>query len=307
VVAVAFRLFAAPDGFGVPIDSIEWRLRSERILSGLAVGGSLAVAGVFLQALLRNPLAEPAILGLTSGAGLGVVVWIYLAYQATGAIVQYHAPIAPALLGSLGALAIVGALGQRRGLIDPITLILVGVVVSLICGAGILFIQYLMPDRGVAMASRWVMGALSDDIGMGWILAVAGLTVVSTAIGVWLGPAIDAATMSEDEARSVGVRLGALRTTLFLLAGALSAGSVLLAGPIGFVGLVCPHLGRILGGPSHRSLVVNSCILGGAVIVLADAGVRLVDLGAGRMPLGVLTALIGGPVFIAMLRREMRR
>jgi iron complex transport system permease protein len=113
--------------------------------------------------------------------------------------------------------------------------------------------------------------------------------------------------MSEDEARSVGVRLGALRTTLFLLAGALSAGSVLLAGPIGFVGLVCPHLGRLLGGPSHRLLVVNSCILGGAVIVLADAGVRLIDLGAGRMPLGVLTALIGGPVFIAMLRREMLR
>ncbi len=305
--AVGLRLFAAPEGFGTPIDAIEWRLRSERILSGLAVGGSLAVAGVFLQALLRNPLAEPAVLGLTSGAGLGVVIWIYLAYLATGAIVQYHAPIAPALLGSLGALAVVGVLGQRRGLIDPITLILVGVVVSLICGAGILFVQYLMPDRGVAMASRWVMGALSDDIGLGWIYGVAALAVFSTAIGVWLGPSIDAASMSEDEARSVGVRLGLLRTTLFLLAGALSAGSVLLAGPIGFVGLVCPHIGRLIGGPTHRFLVVNSCILGGAVIVLADAGVRLIDLGAGRMPLGVLTALIGGPVFIAMLRREMRR
>ncbi len=305
--AIVLRLYAAPDGLGAPMDAIEWRLRSERILSGLAVGGSLAVAGVFLQALLRNPLAEPAVLGLTSGAGLGVVIWIYLAYRATGAVVQYHAPIAPALLGSLGALAIVGALGQRRGLIDPITLILVGVVVSLISGAGILFVQYLMPDRGVAMASRWVMGALSDDIGLGWIVAVAALAAISTGIGIWLGPSIDAASMSEDEARSVGVRLGTLRTTLFLLAGALSAGSVLLAGPIGFVGLVCPHIGRLIGGPSHRLLTLNSCILGGAVIVLADAGVRVIDLGAGRMPLGVLTALIGGPVFIAMLRREMRR
>lgn len=304
--AITLRLLASPDGLALPLDAIEWDLRARRVLSGVAVGASLAVAGVFLQALLRNPLAEPAVLGLTSGAGLGVVVWIYIAYQATGAIVQYHAPIAPALLGSLGALAIVGGLGQRRGLIEPITLILVGVVVSLICGAGILFVQHLMPDRGVAMASRWVMGSLSDDIAMRWIVGVAGLALASTVAGAWLGPSMDAASMSEDEARSVGVRLGALRAALFLLAGALSAGSVLLAGPIGFVGLVCPHLARLLGGAAHRPLVVSSALLGGAVIVLADVGVRMIDLGAGRMPIGVLTALIGGPIFIALLRREMR-
>lgn len=301
------RMLASPEGLALPLDGIEWDLRGRRAMSGVAVGASLAVAGVFLQALLRNPLAEPAVLGLTSGAGLGVVVWIYIAYQATGAIVQYHAPIAPALLGSLGALAIVGGLGQRRGIIEPITLILVGVVVSLICGAGILFVQHLMPDRGVAMASRWVMGSLSDDIEIGWILGVAGLALVSVTVGAWLGPSMDAAIMSEDEARSVGVLLGALRATLFIFAGALTAGSVLLAGPIGFVGLVCPHIVRLVGGAAHRPLVVSSALLGGAVIVLADVGVRMIDLGAGRMPIGVLTALIGGPVFIALLRREIRR
>lgn len=305
--AVALRLLASPDGVSLPLDGFEWRLRSMRVGSGVAVGASLAVAGVFLQALLRNPLAEPAVLGLTSGAGLGVVLWMYAAYRATGAIVQYHAPVAPALLGSLAALGVVGLLGQRRGLIEPVTLILVGVVVSLVCGAGIVFVQHLMPDRGVAMASRWVMGALSDDVGAPWILGVGALALGSTALGAWLGPAMDAAGMSEDEARSVGVRLGPLRATLFLLAGALSAGSVLLAGPIGFVGLVCPHVARMLGARSHRPLVVSAALLGGAVIVLADAGVRLVDLGAGRMPIGVLTALLGGPAFIALLRREMRR
>lgn len=305
--AAALRLLAAPDGLSLPLDAIEWRLRGERVASGLAVGMSLAVAGVFLQALLRNPLAEPAVLGLTTGAGLGVALWVYAAYRATGVIVQYHAPIAPALLGSLGALAVVGALGQRRGLIEPVTLILVGVVVSLVCGAGILFVQHLLPDRGVALASRWVMGALSDDVGLRWIALVGALAVGSVALGFRLGPAMDAASMSEDEARSVGVRLGALRATLFLLAGALTAGSVLLAGPIGFIGLVCPHLARMLGGAAHRPLVVNAALLGGSAIVLADAGVRLIDLGAGRMPIGVLTAIIGGPVFIALLRREMRR
>ena len=103
------------------------------------------------------------------------------------------------------------------------------------------------------------------------------------------------------------VRLGALRAGLFVMSGALAAGSVVLAGPIGFVGLVCPHLARLLSGPSHRTLVVGSALLGAGAIVAADAGVKLIDLGAGRMPLGVLTALVGGPVFIALLRREMLR
>jgi iron complex transport system permease protein len=291
--AAALRLLAAPDGLSLPLDAIEWRLRGERVASGLAVGMSLAVAGVFLQALLRNPLAEPAVLGLTTGAGLGVALWVYAAYRATGVIVQYHAPIAPALLGSLGALAVVGALGQRRGLIEPVTLILVGVVVSLVCGAGILFVQHLLPDRGVALAQ--LDATRATDLSGTALLADEPFS------------AMDAASMSEDEARSVGVRLGALRATLFLLAGALTAGSVLLAGPIGFIGLVCPHLARMLGGAAHRPLVVNAALLGGSAIVLADAGVRLIDLGAGRMPIGVLTAIIGGPVFIALLRREMRR
>lgn len=305
--AVALRLLASPDGLELPRDAIEWRLRSGRIASGLIVGAALASAGVFLQALLRNPLAEPAVLGLTGGAGLGVVLWIYSGYLATGAIVQYHAPILPALAGSLGALAVVGALGQRRGLLDPTALILVGVVLSLICGAGVMFVQHLLPDRGVALASRWVLGAISDDVSARWLLGVGALTLVSVALGVAMGPAMDAASMSDDEARSVGVRLGALRAGLFVMSGALAAGSVVLAGPIGFVGLVCPHLARLLSGPSHRTLVVGSALLGAGAIVAADAGVKLIDLGAGRMPLGVLTALVGGPVFIALLRREMLR
>lgn len=305
--AVVLRLLASPEGLEWPRDAIEWQLRSGRIASGLVVGAALASAGVFLQALLRNPLAEPAVLGLTGGAGLGVVLWIYSGFLATGAIVQYQAPILPALFGSLGALGVVGALGQRRGLIDPTALILVGVVLSLICGAGVMFVQHLLPDRGVALASRWVLGAISDDVPLRWLVGIGAMTLASVALGAWLGPSMDAASLSDDEARSVGVRLGALRAALFLMSGALSAGSVVLAGPIGFVGLVCPHLVRLVAGPGHRTLVVGSALLGAAAIVSADAGVKLIDLGSGRMPIGVLTALVGGPVFIALLRRELRR
>jgi len=305
--AVALRLFAATGGLDVPRDGVEWELRGLRIVCGLSVGAALAISGVMLQALLRNPLAEPAVLGLTSGAGLGVVLALYAGYAATGAIVRYEPPAIPALLGALAALGIVGALGQRRGVIEPVSLILIGVVVSLICGAGIVFVQHLMPDRGVAMSARWVMGAINDDVAWSWALCIGALTLAGVGVGAWQGPTMDAAALGEDEARSVGVRLGVVRAWLFVLSGALTAGAVLLAGPIGFVGLVCPHLVRLLAGPSHRVVVIGSALLGAALIVLADASVKMIDLGGGRMPIGVITAIVGGPVFIWMLRREQVR
>ncbi|MBL0922815.1 MAG: iron ABC transporter permease [Phycisphaerales bacterium] len=302
--AIALRFAASPDGLRWPVDDFEFDLRALRIACALTVGAALAISGVMLQALLRNPLAEPAVLGLTTGAGLGVVVSIFIAYSATGSILLYAPPALPALIGALGALAIVGALGQRRGLIDPVSLILVGVVLSLICGAGIVFVQHLLPDRGVAMATRWVTGSISDETPWRRIVAVAAATLVAGSLATTFSRALDAAALSDDEARSVGVPLGLVRAALFIGSGALTAGAVLIAGPIGFVGLVAPHAVRRLSGPRHRSLVPASALLGGALIVLADAGVRLIDLGAGRMPIGAITAILGGPAFLWLLRRE---
>jgi len=302
--AAALRLLIGPAGLAPPADEIAWRLRSARVLGGAAVGGGLAVAGVMLQALLRNPLAAPSVLGLTSGAGLGVALSMYLAYLATGAIVQHRPPAAAAFAGSIVALAVVYTLGQRRGLIEPVSLILTGVVVSLICGAGVTFIQHLMPDTGVAMTTRWLFGSLTDELTVEWLAVATGLVLIGAGVGVWLGPAMDAASLGEDEARSVGVPLGAIRMSLFLTAGALTTISVLIAGPIAFVGLVCPHLVRLLAGPSHRQLLVGAGLTGAALIIAADALVRALDFGAGRMPIGVLTALLGGPFFLWLLRRQ---
>lgn len=307
--AATLRLLATPGVGGHPTlapprDAVEWRLRSERVGIGLVVGAALAVSGVMLQALLRNPLAEPGVLGVTSGAGLGVVASIYIGFRATGAVAVYSPPAGAAVLGAFGALAVVFALGQRRGLVEPVALVLIGVVVSVICGAGVVFLQHLLPAQGWAVAMQWTLGGLSDEAGTPSILAVGALTLAGVAIGVWLGPAMDAASLGEDESRSVGVPLAWLRAALFTLAGALAAGSVLLAGPIGFVGLVCPHAVRVVAGPSHRPLVIGSALAGGALIIAADAAVRLVDLGAGRLPIGVLTALVGGPSFLWLLRRR---
>ncbi len=304
--AVALRFAAAPGELGAPRDALEWSLRGLRAASGAAVGASLALAGVLLQCLLRNPLAEPATLGLTTGAGLGVTLFTYAHYLATGAIARYDSPAAAATAGSLAALAIVGLLARRRTGLDPVSLILTGVVVSLTCGAGIVLVQHLLPDRGVAMGARWVTGALSDETSWGWALGVLTLASLAAASTSALASALDAASLGEDEARSVGVPLGALRLGLFLGSGLLTAGAVMLAGPIGFIGLVAPHLTRILVGPGHRALAPAAAMLGAALVVAADAAVKLVDLGAGRMPIGVITAILGGPVFLALLRTEVR-
>jgi iron complex transport system permease protein len=309
--AVALRLLLGPGGLELPRSGLEWRLRSWRVLSGAAAGASLALGGVMLQSLLRNPLASPDLIGPAAGAGFAVMLSAYLGFAAgAGAEVAgwgrwgLVADAPAALAGSLSALGIVYLLSQRRGLVDPVSLVLVGVIVSIICGAGMLFIAHLMPPQLRLELSRWTVGSLSDEVGAAMLVMVLALSVAGMAAGVWLGPAMDVASLSEDEARSAGVAVGLLRLALFVLSGLLTAGAVLLAGPVGFVGLVAPHTARLVGGSAHRPLAVTAALAGASLVILADAGVRAIDLGAGRMPLGVLTALVGGPVFLLLLRRE---
>lgn len=298
----ALRLLVGPEGLDPPRDTLEWSLRIGRVLSGAAVGGALGAAGVMLQALLRNPLAAPAVLGLTAGAGFGVTLVTFLGFSTAGAIAGQSATGLGALLGAIAVLVIVYSLAQRRGVIEPVTLILVGVVVSMICAAGTVLLQHLMPERGLVATMRWLFGSLRDDAPRLATYSVLALTSLCVIVGAKLGPAMDAASLDDDEARSVGVSLHRLRLVLLSLAGALTAGSVVIAGPIGFVGLICPHAVRYVVGPSHRTLVAGSTLLGATVIIGADALIRVIDLGAGRMPIGVLTALVGGPAFIWLLR-----
>jgi len=304
--AVVLRLGVGTGGFAFADSDQIARLRLIRVLAAVAVGCGLAGAGVMLQSLMRNPLASPDLLGLSAGSGLAVLVSAYVGYLATGAMTPSAADPVAALVGAGAALAFVYSLSQRRGFIEPVTLILVGVVVSIVCGAGGALIRQLMPDGGFAV-SRLIVGRISDDLSMGMAVGVLAVMVGGVAVGVWLGPAMDASAMSDDEARSVGVPIGRLRLTLFVLSGVLTAGTVVLAGPIGFVGLVIPHAVRLVIGPSHRALVVGSALLGSSAILLADTGVRLVPMSTGRLPLGVVTALIGGPIFLWMLYVSLRK
>ena len=303
--AAGARLVAEAGGVGWPEgDSagVVLELRGVRAASAAVVGAALGAAGALLQATLRNPLASPFVLGLTSGAGLGLVIATWASYLATGMIVQQSANPVPVLTGAFGALGLVYLLGRRGGLIDPARLILVGVIVSVLCGAVTMLVQHMLPDRGMAVFTRWVMGTISQDTRWGLIGTVGAVTAAGVAVGGAMGRSLDAASLGDDEAASVGVRLGRLRSASLLIAGVLTAGSVLIAGPIGFVGLVCPHVVRLIAGPGHRTLVVGSALAGAALLVLADAAVAVIRAPAGELPVGVLTALIGAPVFIVLLR-----
>ncbi len=306
IAAALLRLVVGGDSPAWPASEELWRLRGARVLAGTVVGACLGGAGVMLQCLLRNPLASPDLLGLASGSGFGVMFASYLAFKAGQGIAPGAASAPAALIGSLGALGIVYALSQRRGILEPVTLILIGVVVSIIASAATMFVQHMLPDRGVA-AGRWLLGALNDDTTGGQLAAVGGVALAVVLGAAWMGPAMDAASLSDDEARAVGVPLDRLRAFLFIGAGVLSAGSVILAGPIGFVGLICPHVVRLGAGPGHRVLVLGAAGAGAALVVGADAAVKAVDLSSGRLPIGVITSIIGGPLFVVMLRREFAR
>src|ERR1043165_2455243 len=269
--AVALRLLIGEKGaFGWPDEPGLRQIRLERVCSGAIVGAALAVGGVLLQCLLRKPLASPDLLGLASGSGFGVMLAAYGAYRAGLGIAPATSSVPAALIGALAALGLVYGLSQRRGLIEPVTLILVGVIISIIFGAATVFVQYLLPDRGIA-AARWLLGALNDENTWARLGAVGGITVAAVIAGALLARQMDAASLSEDEARSLGVHLGALRAVLFVLSGLLTAGAVVLAGPIGFVGLVCPHAVRLSAGPAHRSLVVGSALAGSTPGLAAGA------------------------------------
>lgn len=280
-------------------------LRRDRLLIGLIVGAALAISGTLLQSLLRNPLASPYILGLSSGAALGVMIawagWLPWAMQVSTA--------GAALGGAVLTMLIVYLLAQKRGRLDPLGLLLVGVIVNAINGAAIMCINYINPHGIRGDMVRWMMGHLDDNVAMETILIVGGVTVAGGLIAFLLGRSMDVATFDDAEAHSLGLQPGRLRLLLFTIAGVLTAGAVMLAGPIGFVGLICPHIVRLMAGPSHRTVIVGAALAGGIVVVGADTGIKYVASVAnvGLMPIGVLTALIGGPAFLLLLRAQLGR
>jgi iron complex transport system permease protein len=283
-------------------------LRGTRVITAALTGASLAVAGALLQSLLRNPLASPDLLGLSSGAGLGVMIAIFVSFLAGSGLADPGGigATGAAIIGACAALALVYAASQRKFFVEPVTLILVGVIVGVMCSAGITLLKHLLPDQGVA-AARLLVGALRDDVHTSHLVIATIILCVSTAVALTMHRSIDACSLSDDEATSIGINIRRVRLVQFLCAGTLTAASVVLAGPIGFVGLIAPHAVRLTLGPRTAPLLLGCLLTGAALVIAADtlvALVREVFPSTGRLPISVITALIGGPVFIYLLRRE---
>ncbi len=282
----------APGGGGV-YHSLIYQLRLPRAVCAFAVGGLLAVAGALMQVLLRNPLADPYILGVSGGAAVGAL--LVMTAGAAGTAVG-----GGAFAGALISILLVFVLARRRGNWTAMGLLLTGVVVAAGWGAVISFLLAVSPAASLHGMLFWLMGDLSDS-------AHPGLAAAALMVG--LGAALPVArhlnmlSRGEQHAAAVGVSTMPLQLYIYLLASGLTAAAVTLAGGIGFVGLITPHLLRLIMGNDQRVLLPASALLGGTLLVLADTLARTV-MAPQQLPVGILMAFIGVPVFLYLLNHK---
>ena len=275
--------------------TLVFELRLPRALSAFAVGGLLALAGVLLQVLLRNPLADPYILGVSGGAAVGALSSLFLG--AAGVWVT-----GGAFAGSLLAMLLVFGLAGARGHWNPARLLLTGVVIAAGWGAVISFLLALAPGSTVQGMLFWLMGDLSRS---GAVAPPLFTLAAGVLLALPLARALNLLGRGELAAAALGEDPARLKIMIYFLASLLTAMAVTVAGTVGFVGLVIPHLARLLGGSDHRWLVPNAVLLGGGFLVLADTLARWM-LAPSQLPVGVVTALLGVPTFLYLLTRSQR-
>ena len=283
---------------GSDASSIVRDLRAPRVMLAFLVGGSLGVCGAALQAMIRNPLAEPYLLGLSSGAGLGAVIAI--ATRAGGA---WAVPIA-AFIGALAAVALVYRLSLVAGRrLDPHVLLLSGVVVGAFAGALMSAVMVLSDAPGVRNAFLWLLGGFGAASwrALGVFSVYASLPV---ALLLFHARSLDLIALGDEPAQHLGADVDRLRRLVYLCTALLTAASVATCGIIGFVGLVVPHAVRTMFRPVHRTLLPVVFVVGGCFLVLADV-VSRVAVRPLELPVGVVTALIGVPLFALLLRRTL--
>jgi iron complex transport system permease protein len=275
--------------------------RMPRVLAAALVGASLAIAGAVFQALLRNPLASPDTLGVSGGAALGAMVAITFHLDVS----LFGVPAIPvaSFAGSIGALAIVYLLGtaRRRGL-SSMTLLLAGVALNAFFSALVLFVQYFADFAETFRSVRWLMGSL-DVAGYTQIVAVIPLLALSAAGFATLPRALDLLSLGSDAAAVRGVDVGRTERIALLSASLATGASVALAGPIAFVGIIIPHLVRLIVGADHRLVLPASALAGAALLVGCDVAARTL-FSPLEIPVGVITAFVGAPFFLYLLMRR---
>jgi iron complex transport system permease protein len=280
-------------------------IRLPRILLGIFVGASLSVAGTSFQALLRNPLADPYVLGVSSGAAVGAIIAL---------IVESHLALSPelaglmtpfgAFVGAAATVAVVFVLGRRDGQIDSGTLLLGGVITASFLSAVIMFLMSTLAGGNLRGASYWLMGDLSTPqpnsllylLGVGFVLAAGAIYTTASDLNLLLA--------GEKEAMHLGVDVPRVRIVVYVAASILTGLAVSVSGTIGYVGLLVPHVMRLIFGSDHRMLLPASALGGAIALVIADTLARTV-VAPSDLPVGAVTAMAGAPLFIYLLRRRL--
>jgi len=289
-------------GGGDP-SSIEYMLirqvRLPRIILGMAVGGALSLSGVILQGVYRNPLVEPFTLGISGGASLGVAITIVFGLHV--AFGSYMLPLA-GFLGAFLIIFLVYTISSRRGTIDIQRMLLTGVMVSFVASSAMMFLMSISTSENLHGIIFWIMGSLDEPDGfLIWFTLISTLVVL--VLSYFFVQPLNALRLGEEKAMHLGINTNVAVRILFLLASALAGISVAVAGVIGFVGLIIPHLLRLFFGTDYRILLISSFFLGGSFLVLSDVLARTI-IAPNELPIGVITGIIGGIVFIVMMSRK---
>jgi len=277
------------------IDSIVWQLRLPRVLTAAAVGAGLALSGAVMQSVTRNPLADPYLLGLSSGASLGAVCVVILG-------VSFALPAA-AFLGALIALFATLSIARVSGTITPARAVLSGLAIAQLAAAGTSFVIF-WAAKGDSYREilNWLLGSVAGATWQSVVISVSALVVVGTAI-ILSATRLDAFAFGDTSAASLGINVNATRWALLGSVALLTGAMVAVSGSIGFVGLILPHLVRGLSGPGHRRLLPLVAVCGALFLVIADTLARTV-FDPRELPVGIITAFIGVPVFILLIKRK---
>ena len=295
--SVFSALFSTAESDSV-LHSIVWRIRFPRVLLATIVGATLSLGGLVFQALLRNPLAEPFILGISGGSAIGAIIGILLGLS------RFPGICFTAFLGSLGTLALILVMSTGKSILRKDALLLSGVMVNAFCSAIIMFLISITQDARLHNIIFWLMGDLSAADLPQVVILGAILTPCFILVFVF-SHAMNLLMMGKDMARTMGVNIKAVTLTLLIVTSFMVSATVSFSGLVGFVGLVIPHLLRLVLGPDHRFLV-PACLFGGAAyLVLCDLLARTLPQ-QGEMPAGVITALIGAPLFIILLKKSRK-
>jgi iron complex transport system permease protein len=274
-----------------------FNLRLLRVIAAILAGSGLAVSGIALQAILRNPLAEPYLLGTSSGAGLAAVI------AAIVGVSRIYMPLA-AFLGAVLSIVVVYNLAQDRGLISDKSLILSGVIISVVFSSVIVFLVSLFGNEAMHEMNWWLWGSL--QVYDYKLLALVGFVVV---IGICLvyifAQDLNAISMGEEEAVHLGIDTQNIKKIVILLTALMTASLICICGIIGFVGLIVPHIMRLIVGPNHKILIPTTCLAAAVFLVFCDLASRTL-FSPVEIPIGVITAIIGAPVFIILLKKGRR-